>query len=49
MVGIGGERLLVPELGVVVAAELAAGIADEIGDVRMVVVVERASAAIPAS
>ena len=37
MLGIGGQRLFVPELGVVVAAELAAGEADEIGNVRMIV------------
>src|SRR2546430_615450 len=39
---LGGERLLVPVFGVVVAAELAAGEADIVRDVRMVVVTERA-------
>ena len=39
--GIGGERPLVPDLGVVVAAELAAGIADQVGDVGVVVMAER--------
>src|SRR4051812_38588654 len=36
-----GERLFVPDLGVVVAAELAAGIADQVGDVGVVVMTER--------
>src|SRR5262245_62317046 len=41
MVRVGGERLLVPELRVLVAAELAAGVTDEIGDLGIVVVVQR--------
>ena len=41
MVGIGGERVLVPVFGVVVAAELAAGVADERGDVGMFVMADR--------
>src|SRR5208282_6401428 len=41
MVRIGGERALVPGLGVVIAAELAAGVADQGGDVGVVVVAER--------
>src|SRR5262249_40639120 len=40
VVGIGRERLLVPVLGIVVAAELAAGIADEVRDLRIVVVAD---------
>src|SRR5206468_1129614 len=38
---IGGERPLVPDLGVLVAAELAAGVADQVGDIGVVVVAER--------
>src|SRR5262249_61648765 len=38
----GGERLLVPDLGVAIAAKLAAGIADIVGDIRMLVVAKRA-------
>src|ERR1700733_2156271 len=38
VVRIGGERLVVPIFGVVVAAELAAGIADQGGDVGVVVI-----------
>src|SRR4051794_26702789 len=41
MLGICGERLLVPELCILIAAELAAGIADVIGHVRMVVPFQR--------
>src|SRR5262245_405284 len=41
VLGIGGERAFVPNLGVVVAAELAARIADQVGDVRVVVVAKR--------
>src|SRR6185437_3705619 len=41
VVGVGGERLLVPELGVVVVAELAMRVADVVRDVRMLVVAER--------
>ena len=41
MVGIGGKRPFVPSLGIVVAAELAAGIADQRRDVGIVVVAER--------
>src|SRR5271156_4750539 len=48
VVGIGGERSLVPEFGVVVAAELAASIANEIGHVGIVVLVERAQSGDPA-
>src|SRR5262245_36837243 len=40
MVRVGGERLLVPELRVLVAAELAASVTDEIGDLGIVVVAE---------
>src|SRR5262245_36564735 len=39
---VGGERLFVPDLGVAIAAKLAAGIADIVGNVRMLVVAERA-------
>src|ERR1051325_7316267 len=35
------ERALVPDLGILVAAELAAGIADQVGDIRVVIVAER--------
>ena len=42
MVGIHGERFVVPVFGIVVAAELAAGIADERGDIGMVILAERA-------
>src|ERR1700688_3065772 len=38
VVRIGGERLVVPIFGVVVAAELAAGVADQRGDIDVVVV-----------
>src|SRR5262249_20648793 len=38
VVRIGGQRLLVPVFGVVVAAELAAGVADEGGDIDIVVI-----------
>src|ERR1700730_9721793 len=38
VVGIGGERLVVPIFGVVVAAELAAGVADQGGDIDVVVI-----------
>ena len=41
MVGIGLERRLVPELGLVVPAQLAVGVADIIGDVGMLVMAER--------
>src|SRR5262249_18222950 len=41
VVGIGGQRLLVPVLPILVAAELAAGIADEVGDLGIVVVADR--------
>src|SRR6185369_7246416 len=41
VLGIGGQRALVPDFGVVVAAELAARIADQIGDVRVFVVAKR--------
>ena len=42
VVGIGGERPFVPDLGVVVAAELAAGVAEQCRDIGVVVAVERA-------
>jgi hypothetical protein len=35
------QRALVPDLRLLVVAELAVGIADEVGDVRMVVMAER--------
>src|SRR3984885_6619983 len=38
VVRIGGERLVVPIFGVVVAAELAAGVADQRGDIDIVVI-----------
>src|SRR5580693_2954716 len=38
VVGIGGERLVVPIFGVIVAAELAAGVADQGGDIDVVVI-----------
>src|SRR3954471_19332298 len=38
---IGGECALVPDLGILVAAELAAGIADQVGDIGVVVTAER--------
>src|SRR5262249_48363659 len=41
VIRIGGERLLVPDLGVFGAAELARGEADQIGDVRMLVMAKR--------
>src|SRR5476649_2827048 len=41
MVRIGLQRALVPDLRELVVAELAIGIADQIGDVRMIVVAER--------
>src|SRR5262249_53268588 len=40
MLRIGGERLLVPDLGVVGAAELAAGISDQVRDVGIFVMAE---------
>src|SRR5690349_7534610 len=40
VLGIGRERGLVPVFGVVIALQLAAGEAEEIGDVRMSVAVE---------
>src|SRR5580692_9671227 len=42
MVGIGGQRLVVPVFGVVIAAELAAGVADQRRHVGVVVVAHRA-------
>src|ERR1700756_1477948 len=41
MVGIGSKSALVPDLGVVITAELAAGIAEERRHVRVVVIAER--------
>src|SRR5262245_9996583 len=41
VVGIGGERLLVPALRVVVVAKLAVGVADVVRDIGMLVVAER--------
>src|SRR6266702_4300575 len=41
VVRIGLQRALVPDLRLLVVAELAIGVADEIGDVRMVVMAER--------
>src|ERR1700712_1021725 len=41
MVGIGLQRALVPHLRKLVVAEFAIGIADQVGDVRVVVVAER--------
>src|SRR5579864_9441937 len=38
VVRIGGERLVVPIFGVVVAAELAAGVADQRGDIDVVII-----------
>ena len=40
VVGVRGERLLVPVFGRVIVAELAAGIAQIVRDVRTVVVIE---------
>ena len=42
VIGIGGERAFVPDLGFVVASELAARIADQVRHVGIVVMVERA-------
>ncbi len=39
--GIGGERVLVPNFRLVVVAHLAVGVADVIGDVRVLVMAER--------
>src|SRR3954465_5494152 len=47
MLGICGKRLLVPELRIVVAAKLAAGVADVISDVRVVVPFQRPQAGDP--
>src|SRR5712672_2811351 len=41
MVGVSPERALVPDLRQLVVAELAIGIADQIGDVRVIVMTER--------
>ena len=41
MIGIGGERLLVPDLRLIVIAKLAVGVADVVCDVRMLVLAER--------
>src|SRR5690242_2678998 len=41
MVGIGGERLLVPDLRILVVAHLAVGIADVVGDIGMLVMADR--------
>src|SRR5262249_41751361 len=38
---IGGKRFLVPDLGVVGAAELAAREADQVGDIGMLIMAER--------
>src|SRR5689334_17202522 len=40
VVGIGGERLLVPDFRVFILAELAVGVADVIGDIGMLVVAD---------
>jgi hypothetical protein len=41
VVGIGGKRPLVPDFGIVIAAELAAGITKQRRDIRMIVVAQR--------
>ena len=40
VVRIGGQRLLVPDFGVDIIAELAAGEADQVGDIGMIVMTE---------
>jgi hypothetical protein len=42
MIGVSGERAFVPKLGVVVTAELAASVADQVGHIRIVVEAESA-------
>ena len=49
MIGVGGERAFVPKLGVVVTPEFPAGVADQVGHIRIVVEAESAQCQIPAT